>query len=47
MSAAVEALRPPSRTLLLLEGRAVPDVDRLGDYLVEAADELKKAVVGS
>ncbi|MEA2851057.1 MAG: diacylglycerol O-acyltransferase / wax synthase [Rhodospirillaceae bacterium] len=30
---------------LTADRRAVPDVGRLGDYLVEAADELKKAVV--
>jgi diacylglycerol O-acyltransferase / wax synthase len=29
---------------LTADRRAVPDVGRLGDYLVEAADELKKAV---
>jgi diacylglycerol O-acyltransferase len=32
---------------LTADRRAVPDVGRLGDYLVEATDELKKAVVGS
>ena len=32
---------------LTADRRAVPDVGRLGDYLVEAADELKKAVVPS
>jgi len=31
---------------LTADRRAVPDVGLLGDYLVEAADELKKAVVG-
>jgi diacylglycerol O-acyltransferase len=30
---------------LTADRRAVPDVGRLGDYLVEAADDLKKAVV--
>jgi WS/DGAT/MGAT family acyltransferase len=30
---------------LTADRRAVPDVGRLGDYLVEAADELKKAIV--
>jgi diacylglycerol O-acyltransferase len=30
---------------LTADRRAVPDVGRLGDYLVEATDELKKAVV--
>lgn len=30
---------------LTADRRAVPDVGRLGDYLVEAADELKKAVI--
>jgi len=30
---------------LTADRRAVPDAGRLGDYLVEAADELKKAVV--
>jgi hypothetical protein len=31
---------------LTADRRAVPDVGKLGDYLVEATDELRKAVVG-
>lgn len=31
---------------LTADRRAVPDVARLGDYVIEAADELKKAVLG-
>jgi hypothetical protein len=30
---------------LTADRRAVPDVARLGDYLIDAADELRKAVV--
>jgi hypothetical protein len=32
---------------LTADRRAVPDVALLGDYLVDAARELKKAVVGT
>ena len=32
---------------LTADRRAVPDVGKLGDYLVDAANELKKAVVPS